>query len=260
MNGTTPINSVQTKSLVLEYKLGDQRYRAVDDVDLVVPAGEFVAVMGASGAGKSSLLLLLGGLAQPSSGDVWIRGERLTGRNEEDSARFRRETIGFVFQFFNLIPTLTAWENVATSGLLGGTSPKRLKAQAVAMLELVGLGDRVSHRPSELSGGQQQRVAIARALFADPPVILADEPTGNLDSSSSAEIMALFDSLRDGRRSIVMVTHDDRVAGHADRLVHLVDGRVDSDGRPDEVLAGLRDRTSTLDHLGHDRVALRVES
>jgi putative ABC transport system ATP-binding protein len=235
------MTGLRTKDLVLEYRMAEVTVRAVDGVSLEVPLGEFVAIMGPSGAGKSSFLHLLGGLDQPTSGDVWIHGAQLTGRSEEDGARFRRETIGFIFQFFNLIPTLAAWENVAVSGLLAGTAPKRLRARAVELLDQVGLGARADHRPSQLSGGQQQRVAIARALFADPPVLLADEPTGNLDSASSAEIMALLRSLRDEYRCIVMVTHDPRVAADADRLIRMVDGRVDADGVARDLLVDVRD-------------------
>ena len=208
--------------------------RALDGVDLSIEPGTFVAVVGPSGSGKSTLLNMLGALDRPDSGTIAFNGREIAALDEEDQARFRRESIGFVFQFFNLLPAMTAWENVAMPALLAGTSLRKSKGRAVELLDLVGLGDRTEHRPAELSGGQMQRVAVARALMMDPPVILADEPSGNLDSRSGAEVIALLASLaRDAERprAIVMVTHDVAGAAVADRRITVADGRIVADER-----------------------------
>ena len=218
---------IEVRGLIKEYRRGEEGVRALDAVDLDIGLGEFVSIMGPSGSGKSTLLHLLGGLDSPSAGSVTIEGNDLAQMGDEGLTEFRRRRLGFVFQFFNLLPTLSAWENVALPLLLDGGRLRNLRGGAVALLERVGLGHRVDHRPGELSGGQLQRVAIARALMADPVLLLADEPTGNLDSESGAEVLQLLrDCTRDEQRTLVMVTHDAGAAAVGDRTVRLVDGRV----------------------------------
>jgi ABC-type lipoprotein export system ATPase subunit len=198
--------------------------RAVDEVDLEVAPGETVAVMGPSGCGKSTLLHLLGGLERPSGGEILLAGSRLDQLGERALARLRRTAVGFVFQAFHLIEELTARENVELPALLAGRSPRRARRRATDLLERVGLGDRASFLPAALSGGQRQRVAIARALSNDPLVVLADEPTGNLDSAATLDVLRLFDSLRSAGQTLVIVTHDPRIAATADRLISMRDG------------------------------------
>ncbi len=216
------------------YRVGGQMVRALDGVALTLTGGEFVAVVGPSGAGKSTLLHLLGALDRPDTGSIKFRGREIGDLNDEQQSEFRRHSVGFVFQFFNLLPTMTAWENVAVPKLLDGARMSQAKPAALELLALVGLADRADHRPSELSGGQMQRVAVARALMMDPPLVLADEPTGNLDSQTGAAIMALLTDLaHQGDRAVVMVTHNLDAAAATDRVITLVDGRIGSD-----VLAG----------------------
>jgi len=207
--------------------------RAVDGVDLAVADGEFAAIMGPSGSGKSTLLHLLGGLERPSAGRVRVGGTDLDALSADAAARFRRRHIGFVFQFFNLIPTLSAAENVALPLLLEGRRFGAVRAQAEQLLADLRLSERAEHAPSELSGGEMQRVALARALITHPRVVLADEPTGNLDSAASAEILALLRRACDERgTALVLVTHDARVAARADRVIHFRDGRVADEAAP----------------------------
>jgi putative ABC transport system ATP-binding protein len=212
------------------YRVGGQTLRALDDVDLKLVGGEFVSVVGPSGAGKSTLLHMLGALDQPDSGSIRFQGNEIGDLNDEKQSEFRRHSVGFVFQFFNLLPTMTAWENVAVPKLLDGARMSKVKSRALDLLQLVGLAERAEHRPSELSGGQMQRVAVARALMMDPPLILADEPTGNLDTKTGASIMALLTDIahQDGR-SVVMVTHNLDAASATDRVITLKDGRIGSD-------------------------------
>ncbi len=215
--------------VVRSYRIGGQRVRALDGIDLIIEAGQFVSVVGPSGAGKSTLLHLLGALDLPDSGSIRFRGNEIGKLNDDQQSEFRRHHVGFVFQFFNLLPTLSAWENVAVPKLLDGTGLRATKARALELLTLVGLGDRAEHRPAELSGGQMQRVALARALLMDPPLILADEPTGNLDSKTGADIMALLAQIahESGReRAVIMVTHNTEAAGTTDRVITLTDGRI----------------------------------
>jgi putative ABC transport system ATP-binding protein len=216
------------------YRVGGQTVRALDDIDLALTGGEFVSIVGPSGAGKSTLLHLLGALDRPDSGSIRFQGNEIGDLNDEKQSEFRRHSVGFVFQFFNLLPTMSAWENVAVPKLLDGARMSKVKTRALDLLALVGLSERAEHRPSELSGGQMQRVAVARALMMDPPLILADEPTGNLDTKTGAAIMALLTDVahQDGR-SVVMVTHNLEAASSTDRVITLSDGRVGSD-----VLAG----------------------
>jgi putative ABC transport system ATP-binding protein len=198
--------------------------RAIDAVDLEVAEAETVAVMGPSGCGKSTLLHVLGGLDRATSGEVWLAGRRIDGMSERELARMRRSVVGFVFQAFHLMDELTAQENVELPALLAGSTPRLARRRAAELLEGVGLVDRAAHLPSALSGGQRQRVAIARALVNDPLVVLADEPTGNLDSAATLDVLKLFKQLRAGGQTFVIVTHDERVAATADRLISMRDG------------------------------------
>jgi putative ABC transport system ATP-binding protein len=198
--------------------------RAVDGVDLDVAAGETVAVMGPSGCGKSTLLHLLGGLDRPSGGEVSLAGRRIDQLGEKALARMRRTDVGFVFQAFHLMEELTAVENVELSALLAGRSPKAARRRATDLLERVGLADRATFLPSALSGGQRQRVAVARALCNEPLVVFADEPTGNLDSAATVEVLRLFENLHEAGQTLVIVTHDERIAATADRLISMRDG------------------------------------
>jgi putative ABC transport system ATP-binding protein len=208
-----------------EYGTEDGKVYAVDGVDLDVEAGEAVAVTGPSGCGKSTLLQLVGGLDRASAGEITVAGQRVDKMGERRLARFRRETIGFVFQSFHLMEELTALENVELPALLAGTSVRKAKQQSTELLERVGLAARAKHLPSALSGGQRQRVAIARALINQPRIILADEPTGNLDSQATLEVLRLFEDLHRSGQTLVIVTHDPRVAATADRVVAMRDGR-----------------------------------
>jgi putative ABC transport system ATP-binding protein len=198
--------------------------RAVDGVDLDVGAGETVAVMGPSGCGKSTLLHLLGGLDRPSGGEVWLDGRRIDDVGEKALARMRRTDVGFVFQAFHLMEELTAVENVELSALLAGRSPRAARRRASELLEQVGLADRARFLPAALSGGQRQRVAIARALSNQPLLVLADEPTGNLDSAATLDVLQLFEGLHSSGQTLVVVTHDARIAATADRMISMRDG------------------------------------
>jgi ABC-type lipoprotein export system ATPase subunit len=215
---------LQARGLSKAFGRGEGLVRAVDEVDLAVCTGETVAVMGPSGCGKSTLLHLLGGLERASGGEIVLAGNRLDQMGERALARLRRTAIGFVFQAFHLIDELTAGENVELPALLAGRSPRAAKRQAADLLERVGLADRATFLPAALSGGQRQRVAIARALSNDPLVVLADEPTGNLDSAATREVLRLFDNLHAAGQTMVIVTHDPRVAATADRLISMRDG------------------------------------
>jgi ABC-type lipoprotein export system ATPase subunit len=210
--------------LCKQYGKGEGLVRAVDEVDLDVASGETVAVMGPSGCGKSTLLHLLGGLDRPSGGELWLAGERIDQRGERALSRLRRDRIGFIFQAFHLMDELSAAENVELPALLAGRSARWSRRRAAELLERVGLADRAGHLPSALSGGQRQRVAIARALVGEPQVVLADEPTGNLDSQATVEVLRLFDDLHTAGQTLVIVTHDSRIAATADRLISMRDG------------------------------------
>jgi putative ABC transport system ATP-binding protein len=222
---------LRARGLSKVYRRGASEVRAVDGIDLDVDAGEFMAIMGRSGSGKTTLLDLLGCLLRPTDGQLSIDGRSVIGASDGELATIRRERIGFVFQEFNLIPTLTAIENVLLPLRYGPRRPDA-RSRATELLELVGLAERASHRPTELSGGEQQRVAIARALVNDPAVILADEPTGELDSATSERLMTTLRQLNAERGvTIIIVTHDAGVAGVTDRVVRLTDGRVVADER-----------------------------
>jgi putative ABC transport system ATP-binding protein len=215
---------LQAHGVSREHGGGQSLVRAVDDVDLEVRAGQSVAVMGPSGCGKSTLLHLLGGMDRPTRGEIRLAGHRLDALGERALARLRRAHVGFVFQSFHLMDELSAVENVEFPALLAGCGRRRARRRAVELLEQVGLGDRANHLPSALSGGQRQRVAIARALANTPSLILADEPTGNLDSAATREVLRLFEELRVAGQTLVMVTHDPRSAATADRLITMRDG------------------------------------
>jgi putative ABC transport system ATP-binding protein len=212
------------------YPQGRRIVKALQGVSLRIEAGEFVSIMGPSGSGKSTLMHLFGALDTPTSGQVFFQGRDVNLMSDKEMSTLRRSQIGFVFQFFNLLPTLTAVENVALPLLLAGQRRGRALDPAYAGLERVGLADRASHYPDEMSGGEMQRVAIARALVINPEAVLCDEPTGNLDSATSNEILKLLRSLPEpGKRSVVMVTHDAEAAGFGDRIVHIRDGKIDSE-------------------------------
>jgi putative ABC transport system ATP-binding protein len=212
------------RGLQKDYGRGEATVRAVDGVTLHVAPGESVAVVGPSGCGKSTLLYLLGGLERPTAGTVWLAGEQIDHMPEASLARLRRHAVGFVFQAFHLVDELTALENVELPALLAGGSPSAARHRASELLEQIGLSDRARHLPSELSGGQRQRVAIARALANEPTVVLADEPTGNLDSAATNDVLRLFDQLHTNGQTLVIVTHDERIAATADRLIWMRDG------------------------------------
>jgi putative ABC transport system ATP-binding protein len=215
---------LRARGLRKEYGKGEALVRAVDGVSLDVAAAETVAVMGPSGCGKSTLLHLLGGLDRTTGGEVWLAGQDLGRLGERGLARLRRDAVGFVFQAFHLMDELTAAENVELPALLAGRSPRAARRRAAELLERIGLADRAGFLPAALSGGQRQRVAIARALVSDPLVVLADEPTGNLDSEATVEVLRLFESLHAAGQTLVIVTHDSRIAATADRLISMRDG------------------------------------
>jgi ABC-type lipoprotein export system ATPase subunit len=215
---------VRARGLRKEYGRDEGLVRAVDDVDLEVTRGETLAIMGPSGCGKSTLLHLLGGLDRPTGGEMWLDDKRIDQLSERGLAHLRRRDIGFVFQAYHLMDELTARENVELPALLAGYSPRQARERAEDYLEQVGLAERGSHLPSALSGGQCQRVAVARALVNEPLVVLADEPTGNLDSAATLEVLRLFDQLHSSGLTLVIVTHDERVAATADRIVSMRDG------------------------------------
>jgi putative ABC transport system ATP-binding protein len=208
------------------YAMGPVAVHALRNVSLEVRQGEFVAIVGPSGSGKSTMMNILGCLDRPTAGQYLLAGTPVAGLDDDALARLRSRTIGFVFQSYNLLPRTTALDNVSTPLLYQNVSRRQRVARATAALERLGLGDRLDHEPSELSGGQQQRVAIARALVTDPAMLLADEPTGNLDSAAGREVTALLHELNDGGRTIVLITHDAEVAKTANRQIHLLDGQI----------------------------------
>ncbi|WP_413784766.1 ABC transporter ATP-binding protein [Mycolicibacter kumamotonensis] len=225
--------TVELRDVVREYRVGGHTVRALNGINLRLRGGQFVSVIGPSGAGKSTLLHLLGALDAPDTGSIGFGGEEIGGLDDAARSEFRHHRVGFVFQFFNLLPTLSAWENVALPKLLADVRLSKAKPEALRLLERVGLGHRTGHRPAELSGGQMQRVAVARALMMDPALILADEPTGNLDSATGAAILALLADIAHEpgrRRLVVMVTHNSDAAAATDRVVRMHDGRIRYDG------------------------------
>jgi putative ABC transport system ATP-binding protein len=220
---------IVTRNLQREYDMGGEVVRALRGVDIMIRKNEFVAVMGPSGSGKSTLMNLVGCLDSPTAGEYWLNGHRVSELEDDELARIRNKEIGFVFQTFNLLPRATSLHNVELPLVYAGVNAKERREQATDALVRVGLKDRMNHRPNELSGGQRQRVAIARALVNNPSILLADEPTGNLDSATGEEIMGLFEALHGTGQTIVLVTHEHDIAEHARRQVHLKDGKVERD-------------------------------
>ena len=229
--GDTPLPDIVilTHRLTRDYDMGSEVVRALRGVDIQIRRNEFVAVMGPSGSGKSTLMNLIGCLDTPSAGEYWLNGQKVSDHSDDDLAHIRNKEIGFVFQTFNLLPRADALHNVELPLIYAGLDGKTRRAKAAHALDQVGLGDRMDHRPNELSGGQRQRVAIARALVNTPSILLADEPTGNLDSATGEEIMKLFEELWTGGQTIVLVTHESDIAAHARRQIHLRDGLVERD-------------------------------
>ena len=220
---------IKTEELTKVYEMGAEQVHALRGVDVEIRKGEYVAIMGPSGSGKSTLMNLIGCLDSPTQGEYWLNGHRVSELGDDELARIRNKEIGFVFQTFNLLPRATALHNVELPLVYAGLGGRERRELAIEALRRVGLQDRMQHRPNELSGGPRQRVAIARALVNQPSILLADEPTWNLDSATSEEIMSLFEALyRDGQ-TILLVTHESDIAAHARRQVHLKDGRVESD-------------------------------
>ncbi len=225
MEAIEPI--IKIRNLVKIYHVGDEKLRALDGVTLDVYPGEFLCIVGRSGSGKSTLLNMLAGLEKPTRGAIQIAGQRLDKMNESQLVRFRLEHVGFIFQQFNLFPALTALENVTMPLVYRGVAPKERKKKALTMLKQLGLGSHIRHKPTQMSGGQQQRVGIARALVASPQIVFADEPTGNLDSRTSDEILSLIKEIaKQNGATLIMVTHDNTIAERADRVVRLLDGKV----------------------------------
>ena len=219
--------AIQVKNLYKIFRVGNEKVRALNGVDLTIYKGEFCAIVGTSGSGKSTMLNMLAGLEKPTKGEVIVAGEHLEKMNENQLVKFRREHVGFIFQSFNLLGTMNAIENVALPLTFRGVDKKVREAKAVKMLKLVGLSKHMLHRPNEMSGGQQQRVGVARALVLDPEIIFADEPTGNLDSHTSAEVLGLMRKVvQEKNQTMVMVTHDNHLAGFADRIFHIIDGKI----------------------------------
>ena len=222
---------IVTRGIKREYDMGGEIVRALRGVDIVIGRNEYVAIMGPSGSGKSTLMNLIGCLDTPSAGEYWLNGTQVSSMSDDQLARIRNKEIGFVFQTFNLLPRATALHNVELPLVYAGVSSDERKKRAMNALDRVQLSNRMDHKPNELSGGQRQRVAIARALVNEPSILLADEPTGNLDSQTSEEIMKVFESLAEQGQTVIMVTHEPDIAAHARRVVVLRDGLVHSDDR-----------------------------
>jgi len=231
---------IDIRDITKVYEMGAQKVRALDGVTLQLDRGEYVAIMGPSGSGKSTLMNLIGCLDTPTSGSYVLNGREVAQMSDDELAAIRNQEIGFVFQTFNLLPRTNALHQVELPLVYSGLPRKERHDRAAKALDAVGLADRMTHHPSELSGGQRQRVAVARALINDPSILLADEPTGNLDSQTGAEIMALFDELNAKGNAIVLVTHEEDIAAHARRIVRLLDGRVRDDGPNDRAAARRR--------------------
>jgi len=230
MKNQNPKSAVlELRDVVKTYEMGNEQIHALSGVSLDVGENEYVAIMGPSGSGKSTLMNIIGCLDVPTSGSYSLGGEAVANKDESDLAEIRNRMIGFVFQTFNLIPRADIFHNVELPLIYGGMAKAERRVRAERALEQVGLSDRIKHKPNELSGGQRQRVAIARALVFNPSIILADEPTGNLDSKTGEEIMAMFDDLHAAGQTIILVTHEDHIAAHANRSIRLRDGKIESD-------------------------------
>ncbi len=234
---------IQIKNLRKTYEMGSEKVHALRSITMEVDKNEYVALMGPSGSGKSTLMNLLGCLDTPTSGEYLLNGKKVSNMDDNELAEIRNKDIGFVFQTFNLLPRLTALQNVALPLIYAGTSKSKRIEKAIEVLNIVGLGDRIDHKPNELSGGQRQRVAIARALVNGPAIILADEPTGNLDTATSIEIMEIFEKLYDKGNTIILVTHEPDIAMHAHRIIKLKDGLIEKDIVNHEIA-----KTSDIDH------------
>lgn len=222
---------IELKDIMKTYVMGDNIVHALNHVDVTIDYGEFTAIMGASGSGKSTMMNILGCLDRPTSGEYYLDGKEIAGYNDDELAHTRNAKIGFVFQNFNLLSKLTAQANVALPLIYAGVGEEERMERAKKALEAVGLGDRLDHKPMEMSGGQRQRVAIARALINDPPVIMADEPTGNLDTKSSYEIMDIFKKMNEQGKTVIMVTHEPDIAAYCKRVLVMRDGKLVSDER-----------------------------
>jgi len=235
--GDTPLPDVVilTHKLARDYDMGGEVVRALRGVNIQIKRNEFVAIMGPSGSGKSTLMNLIGCLDTPTAGEYWLNSQKVSDLSDDELARIRNKEIGFVFQTFNLLPRASALHNVELPLIYAGLPGRERREKAAQALRHVGLGDRMEHRPNELSGGQRQRVAIARALVNDPSILLADEPTGNLDSGTGEEIMKLFEQLHDTGQTIVLVTHESDIAAHALRQIHLRDGLIARDEKMERV-------------------------
>ena len=231
-----PDNIIEIKGLKREFAVGSEIVKALKGVDVSVMKNEYLAMMGPSGSGKSTLMNLLGCLDTPSAGAYNLNGTNVSSLKDDDLAEIRNKEIGFIFQTFNLLPRLTALENVSLPLVYAGYNSEDRKIKAQDVLEKVGLGDRMDHRPNQLSGGQRQRVAVARALVNDPSIILADEPTGNLDSKTSLDIMRLFEEIHEMGNTLIVVTHEEEVASHAHRILRLRDGMVESDLKNENIV------------------------
>ena len=231
-----PDKIIEIKGLKREFAVGSEIVKALKGVDVSVMKNEYLAMMGPSGSGKSTLMNLLGCLDTPSAGAYSLNGTNVSSLKDDDLAEIRNKEIGFIFQTFNLLPRLTALENVSLPLVYAGYNSEDRKIKAQVVLEKVGLGDRMDHRPNQLSGGQRQRVAVARALVNDPSIILADEPTGNLDSKTSLDIMRLFEEIHEMGNTLIVVTHEEEVASHAHRILRLRDGMVESDLKNENIV------------------------